>query len=326
MKSLTQLLKPALAALAVASATAFPCAWAEQFPNKPVTLVVAAAAGGSSDITARALAAGLQEKWKQPVVVDNRAGANGLIAAQMLMKSPANGYTLMLGSIGQMMLNPIQHGPQYEPSKAYTMVGQVSTTYMVMVAAPSAPYSTLREYVEFAKKNPGKGTFSSSGTGSLMHIAGESIRQQSGANMTHVPYKGEAPALVDLTSGTVAAGFVVAGTAVPLVTAGKLKALAVSDRKRAEELPNVPTALEQGFQVDMPVWNGIVAPADLDAKLVDQINRDMNEVLKSPPLQEQLKKIGIRAAPTSAGDFAKYVAEQSNEWQRLIKDGGISFQ
>ncbi len=326
MNALTRLITPISLGLAASSVTLTTCAWAEQFPSKPVTLVVAAAAGGSSDITARALAAGLQERWKQPVVVDNRAGANGMIAAQLLMKSAPNGYTLMLGSIGQMMLNPIQHGPQYEPSKAYTMIGQVSKTYMVMVAAPGAPYQTLREYVDYAKKNPGGGTFSSSGTGSLMHIAGESIRQQSGASLTHVPYKGEAPALVDLTAGTVAAGFVVAGTAVPLVVAGKLKALAVSDAKRAAELPTVPTAMEQGFEVNMPVWNGVVAPAGLDPKLVEQINEDVNEVLKSPGLQQQLQRIGIQTAPTSPKDFSKYVIDQSAEWKRLIKDGGISFQ
>lgn len=326
MKSSTRLTRSILAALSLASAGAALPALAEQFPSKPVTIIVAAAAGGSSDITARALAAGLERRWKQAVVVDNRAGANGLIAAQLLMRSPPNGYTLMLGSIGQMMLNPIQHGPQYEPSKAYTMIGQVSKTYMVMVAAPSAPYQTLREYVDYAKKNPGKGTFSSSGIGSLMHIAGESIKQQSGANLIHVPYKGEAPALVDLTANTVSAGFVVAGTAVPLVTGGKLKALAVSDVKRAAELPDVPTAIEQGFDVNMPVWNGIVAPVGLDPKLVRQINGDVNEVLKSPVFQDQLKKVGILAAPSSAREFTRYVDDQSQSWKQMIKASGISFE
>lgn len=301
-------------------------AWAQSFPNKPVTIIVAAAAGGSSDITARAIAAGLQERWKQAVVVDNRAGANGLIAAQTLLKSPPNGYTLMLGSIGQMMLNPIQHGPQFEPVKAYTMIGQVSNTYMVMVTAPTAPYQTLPEYVEYAKKNPERGTFSSSGTGSLMHLAGERIRQQSGVVLTHVPYKGEAPALVDLMSGTVAAGFVVAGTAVPLVRGGKLKALATSDVRRAPELSTTPTAMEQGYDVNMPVWNGLVAPIGLDPRLVAQINRDLNEVLAAAATQEQLKKVGITAAPTSAQEFARYVNEQYVAWKNLIKDGAINFQ
>lgn len=326
MKNGMQLAKPLVFGVTFALSILTGSAWAESFPNKPVTIIVAAAAGGSSDITARAVAAGLQERWKQAVVVDNRAGANGLIAAQTLMKAPSNGYTLMLGSIGQMMLNPIQHGAQYEPLKAYTMIGQVSKTYMVMVTAPSSPYQTLREYVEFAKKNPDRGTFSSSGTGSLMHLAGERIRQQSGIGLTHVPYKGEAPALIDLTAGTVAAGFVVAGTAVPLVNGGKLKALAISDIKRASELSNVPTAVEQGYDVNMPVWNGIVAPIGMDSKLVAQINHDLNQVLASPATQEQLKKVGITAAPSGSEEFARYVDDQSRAWKSLVKDGGINFQ
>ncbi|WP_285411454.1 tripartite tricarboxylate transporter substrate binding protein [Variovorax sp. efr-133-TYG-130] len=326
MKLGTHMAKSLALGLAFALTALTTSSRAESFPSKPVTIIVAAAAGGSSDITARAVAAGLQERWKQAVVVDNRAGANGLIAAQTLLKAPANGYTLMLGSIGQMMLNPIQHGAQYEPTKAYTMIGQVSKTYMVMVTSLNAPYQTLREYVEYAKKNPERGTFSSSGTGSLMHLAGERIRQQSGVPLTHVPYKGESPALVDLTAGTVAAGFVVAGTAVPLVNGGKLKALAISDIKRAPELSNTPTAVEQGYDVNMPVWNGLVAPSGLEPKLVAQINRDLNQVLASPATQEQLKKIGITAAPTTAQEFTKYVDEQSLAWKNLIKDGGINFQ
>lgn len=290
MEKSIQLPKPLVFGVTIALSILTGSAWAESFPNKPVTIIVAAAAGGSSDITARAVAVGLQERWKQAVVVDNRAGANGLIAAQTLMKAPSNGYTLMLGSIGQMMLNP------------------------------------LREYLEFAKKNPDRGTFSSSGTGSLMHLAGERIRQQSGIGLTHVPYKGEAPALIDLTAGTVAAGFVVAGTAVPLVNGGKLKALAISDVKRATELSNVPTALEQGYDVNMPVWNGIVAPIGMDSKLVAQINHDLNQVLASPAIQEQLKKVGITAAPSGSEEFARYVDDQSRAWKSLVKEGGINFQ
>ena len=295
------------------------------FPDRPVTIIVAAAAGGSSDITARALAAGLQQRWNKAVVVENRAGANGLIAAQTLMKAQPDGYTLMLGSIGQMMINPIEHGPRFEPSKAYTMIGQVSKTYMVMVTAPSSPYGNLREYVEYGRTHPGLGTFSSSGVGSLMHIAGEVVKHQSGVNLTHVPYKGEAPALVDLMAGRVAAGFVVAGTAVPLVHTGKLKALAISDSRRSTELPNVPTAVEQGYSVDMPVWNGIVGPSGMNTQLVEQINHDMNQVLKSQAFEAQMQKIGISAAPTTPHEFAGYVNDQSRLWKEVIKTSGITF-
>lgn len=299
---------------------------AGSFPDRPVTIIVAAAAGGSSDITARTLAAGLQQRWNKAVVVENRAGANGLIAAQTLMKAAPDGYTLMLGSIGQMMINPIEHGPRYEPAKAYTMIGQVSKTYMVMVTAPRSPFNNLHEYVEYGRQHPGLGTFSSSGVGSLMHIAGEVIKHQSGVELIHVPYKGEAPALVDLMAGRVAAGFVVAGTAVPLVSTGKLKALAISDSKRSAELPNVPTAVEQGYAVDMPVWNGIVGPSGMDAQRADQINHDMNEVLKSQAFQAQMRKIGISAAPTTSHEFTRYVTDQSRRWKDVIKKSGITFR
>lgn len=325
MQYLVRLVRFSAVIMAVGSMTVAAPSRAGAFPDRPVTIIVAAAAGGSSDITARALAAGLQQRWGKAVVVENRAGANGLIAAQTLMKAVPDGYTLMLGSIGQMMINPIEHGPRYEPAKAYTMIGQVSKTYMVMVTAPGSPYNNLGEYIEYERQHPGQGTFSSSGVGSLMHIAGEVIKHQSGVNLTHVPYKGEAPALVDLMAGRVAAGFVVAGTAVPLVHTGKLKALAISDSKRSAELPDVPTAIEQGYPVDMPVWNGIVGPNKMDSQRVGQINHDMNEVLKSRAFQAQMRKIGISAAPTTSREFTRYVNDQSRLWKDVIKKSGITF-
>lgn len=301
-------------------------ALAQAFPSKPVTIIVAAAAGGSSDITARAVADGLQARWKQPVVVENKAGANGFVAAQALRKSAPDGYTLMLGSIGQMMLNPIQHGAEWEPNRAYTMVGQVSKTYMVMVTAPNTPYNNLREFAAFAKANPGKVSYSSSGVGSLMHIAGDVLKRQSGSDIAHVPYRGEAPALTDLMAGTVSAGFVVAGTAVPAVQGGKLKALATSDSERAPALPGVLTAQEQGFDVVMPVWNGIVAPPGMSAALVNQINADVNAVLRSDAFNARMAKLDISAAPTSPEQFARFVTDQATRWREAVEAGGIELR
>ena len=324
MKTIDTLSRRAALVLAIGAVAFTTASRADTFPDKPVTLMVSAAAGGSSDITARAIAAGLQERWKQAVIVDNRAGANGLIGVQMLMKAAPDGYTLLLGSIGPMMLAPLQHGSKYDPDKAYTMIGQATTTYMVMVTANNAPYQDLRGYIAHAKRNQGNTSFSSSGIGSAMHIAGESLKQQSGANLTHIPYKGESPALVDLSAGTVSAGFVVAGTAVPLVQAGKMKALAISDAKRAPELPNVPTAKEQDFNLDMPIWNGIVGPVGMKPELVTKINHDLNEVLKSPTLQAQLQKIGISAAPSTPQGFASYVKAQGQVWRKIVQDGAIA--
>lgn len=300
--------------------------WAQAYPTKPVTLLVAAAAGGSSDITARAVADGLQKSWGQPVIVENRPGANGFVAAQALTKSAADGYTLMLGSIGQMMLNPIQHGPDWKPNTAYSLVGQVSKTYMVMVAAPNAPYNDLKEYVDYARSNVGKVSYSSSGVGSLMHIAGAVINREAGADLAHIPYRGEAPALVDLMAGTVSAGFVVAGTAVPLVKGGKLKALAVSDGERAPTLPEVRTAREFGFDVVMPVWNGIVGPAGMAPSLVQKINADLNSVLKSAAFHEAMTRIDITPAPTSSQQFSEFVADQASRWEQAIKTTGIELR
>lgn len=301
-------------------------ATAQSFPNKAVTIYVAAAAGGSSDITARALAEGLQARWKQPVVVENKAGANGFVAAQALRKMPADGYVLMLGSVGQMMLNPIQHGADYQPDVAYSLIAQVSKTYMVMVAAANAPYNNLREYADHARSHPGKVTYSSSGIGSLMHIAGATVQRQAGIDVAHIPYRGEAPALVDLMAGSVSAGFVVAGTAVPMVQSGKLKALAVSDSERANALPNVKTAAEQGFDIAMPVWNGIVAPAGMSPALMKQINADVNEVLKSDSLRQQLLRIDITPAPTSQESFQQFVVDQSRRWKQAIAASNIELR
>jgi tripartite-type tricarboxylate transporter receptor subunit TctC len=299
---------------------------AQTYPDKPVKILVYAAAGGSSDTTARVVAERLSKKWGQSVVVENKLGANGMIATQALLASPPDGYTLMLGSVGQMALNPLQYGKKYDPNSAFTLVAQLTDTFMVMVAAPSQPFNNLREYIAYAKEHPKTLSYTSSGVGSLNHIASESIRQIADVEVVHVAYKGESQAVTDLLTGRVSSGFVVASTGIPMVRSGKLKALAVPEKTRPQTLPNVPTTVEQGVDVTMPVWNGIIAPPGMSAALVQQLNRDINQVLSDEAVKARLADMGMTATPRTPVQFSEMVRGEVRKWGDYVARTGITFQ
>lgn len=299
---------------------------AQTYPDKPVKILVYAAAGGSSDVTARVVAEGLSKKWGQPVLVENKLGANGMIATQALLASPSDGYTLMLGSVGQMTLNPIQHGKKYDPNTAFTLIAQLTETFMVMVAAPSQPFNNLQEYVAYAKKHPKALSYSSSGIGSLNHIAGESMVQLANVDVVHVPYKGESQAVSDLLTGRVSTGFVVASTAIPLVRSGKLKAVAIPENTRQKTLPQVLTTVEQGVNVTMPVWNGFIGPAGMSGELVQKLNQDINQVLSDEAVKARLADMGMTATPRTPALFSEMVRKEVGKWSDYVARTGIVFQ
>lgn len=299
---------------------------AANYPDRPVTLYVYAAPGGSSDLTARLIAERLSQKWGQPIVVENKLGANGMIATNALLASKSDGYTLMLGSVGQMALNPIRYGKAMDPVTAFTLVAQLTTTFMVMITAPDKPFSDLNEYVTYAKAHPGTLSYSSSGVGSLNHIAGAAVGSGTGTEMVHIPYKGESHAVIDLLSGRVSTGFVVASTAIPLVKSGKAKALAISEQARSPFLPDVPTTVEQGINVDAAVWNGIIGPPGMPQEVVEIINRDVNEILHHATTTTRLAEMGMVAAPHTPKEFVDMASQEVAKWSGYVTGANITLE
>lgn len=314
------------AAFGLSSATTASGASITIYPERPVKLYVYAAPGGSSDLTARLVADRLSQKWGQPVVVENKLGANGMVATNALLASKPDGYTLMLGSVGQMALNPIRYGKKMNPVSAFTLVAQLTTTFMVMIAAPDKEFNDLREYLAYAKAHPGELSYSSSGVGSLNHIAGAAVEAGAGAKMVHIPYKGESQAVVDLMSGRVSTGFVVAATAIPLIKSGKVKALAIPEQKRSPFLPDVPTTVEQGAKVDAAVWNGIIGPPDMPKDIVNVLNQDINEILRDPTTLSRLSEMGMTPAPHTQKEFVDMVSHEVEKWNSYVTSANITLE
>jgi tripartite-type tricarboxylate transporter receptor subunit TctC len=292
------------------------------FPNKPVKIIVGAAAGGNNDTLARIIAQGLTEKWGQPVVVENKVGANNLIATIALQASPPDGYTLMLNSIGAMTMLPVTQGKRFEPS-GYTSVAFTSEFPILAVTAANAPWTDLRAFVAAARAQPGKLSYASSGIGSMNHLQGEYIKMVTKTDIQHIPYKGDASALADVLSGTVSVGLLGMGGVASLLQKGDLKALATLSGARSPSLPQLPTAKEQGIEVVVPVWNGVIGPPGMAQPLVDKINRDINEVMVIPALQPRFATLGLLPRPESAAWFTGFVNDEYLRWSGFVKTAGI---
>ena len=209
------------------------------WPSKPVKLIVHSTAGGASDVQARLLADGLRQKWGQPVIIDNRAGANGLIATQALKAAPADGYTLMQTATGPVAMNVLMHGKAYDPAQAFAAIAPVASTYMIVVAGVNQPYDDLAGLAAYSKATPGKVSYASAGVGAVPHIGTEFVNLKLDGGLTHVPYRGESQFIPDLLSGTVSSAMMIAGSALPLIKSGKLKPLAVTASRRSPALPDV---------------------------------------------------------------------------------------
>ena len=260
---------------------------AASYPNKPIRLVVPFTPGGSSDILARTIGQKLTEAWGQPVVIDNVPGAGGSIGADKVAKSAADGYTLLMGHIGTLAVTPwIYTKLPYDPVKSFVPVAWVANVPNVLVVHPSVPAKTVQELVAYARANPGKINYGSGGNGSAAHIASEYLQLVSGTSMVHVPYRGTAPAVSDAVAGQIQLLFTGAPAVMPMVRAGKLRALAVSSLKHLESAPDLPTVAEtdpkmfKGFEADQ--WYGLVAPAGTPPEIVAKLNATINASLASP--------------------------------------------
>lgn len=311
-------------ALAVALAPRLATAQTAAFPSKPVRLVVPFTPGGSTDILARAIGHKLGETWNQPVVIENKPGAGGNIGVEYVAKSPADGYTLVMGHIGTFAANPaLYRRLPYDPIRDFAPITLVARVPNVLVVGPAVPAKTFGEFVAYAKANPGKVFYGSGGNGSAAHLATEYFRMRTGLDLQHVPYKGTGPALADLLSGQI--GVVLTG-APPLMAhlkSGKLRALAVASPQRLAVLPDVPTIAESGYPGFSAVqWYGLFAPAATPRELVARLNRDAVAALLDPLVSERLASEGAEPVGDTPEEFGAFVKAEIELWGKVIRESG----
>jgi tripartite-type tricarboxylate transporter receptor subunit TctC len=286
----TTLLACAVAAIAALSAPAF----ADTYPSRPVTLVIPFPPGGSTDVVGRLVGKALGDKLGQPVVIDNRAGAGTIIGAAYAAKAAPDGYTLLISSGTTFTVNPaIQPKLPYDPLRSFEPLGTVARTGLVLLANKDVPVSTPKEYVALVRAAPDKYSYASFGTGTTSQFTGELMLRATGTKMVHVPYKGSAPAMTDLMGGQVPFSIDTVTAAIPQLKSGKIKAIAVTTRKRAALLPNVPTFAESGFDLDADTWIAVVAPRGLPPEVHARLEKALADVVASPELREKLTTNGL---------------------------------
>src|SRR5215510_3653231 len=314
-------------AAALLIATISTSAGAQEYPTRAIRLIVPLTAGSGADIAGRIVAKFLTEAWHQPVVVENRPGAGGLIGTQVVTKSEPDGYTLLVQSASHAANSAIYKSLPYDPLKDLIDVARLGVTPYVMVTAPNGPYKTVKSLVEAAKANPGNIPFASAGVGSSTHLAAEYIVDVAGIKMLHVPYRGSPEAIQDTIAGRTAFYMAPINTAVGLVNEGRLAAIGLSSRRRAEVMPNVVPLAEQGFpDYDVSLWFGMWAPASTSPAVVQKLNAQVASALQNAEVVEQFGKLGISPLPMSPQEFARFVRSEMSIYQRIVKQAQIPQQ
>lgn len=301
---------------------------AQSFPSKPVRILVGFGAGGSTDIVARILAQNLTAEWKQNVLVENRPGASGMIAAELTAKAAPDGYTLLISPQTSLAVAPALYGKAaYDTMRDFTPITLTGYTPLLMVVHPSFPPKTFKEFIALAKKSKEPLTFGSGGVGSSPHMAGELMSAQLGIRFTHVPYKGENPALADTISGQIPIMFGNLPVAVPHVNSGRLRGLANTWSTRSPLAPNVPTVAESGLKdYAIATWFGLLGPANMPPELVARIQRDTSRVFNQSATKERLTRMGVDLVLDSPAEFRDYLRSEITRYTKVIKDAGIKVQ
>lgn len=315
----------ALAVLALAATSAFP-ALAADYPERNITVIVPFPAGGASDMTARLIAPEMAKRVSQSVVIDNRAGANGALGSVALKQAPADGYTLLVGSIGVFAINPaLFKDLRYDPQKDFDLLSVAVRTPNVLVANPNFPANNIRELIEHLQKNPGKITFASSGTGSSDHLTAALFWQKIGTTGIHVPYRGGGPAINDLIAGHANVSFQNLGAIAQQVKGGRLKALAVTSDKRTATLPDVPTMAEAGVK-DLEVfsWQAAAAPKGLPPAVKAKLEAEFAASANAPDVKAKFEAVGFDVVASNGDQFTKFLAVELARWKSVIETGKIT--
>lgn len=298
---------------------------ASNYPTKPIHLIVGFSPGGAADSVGRALAEGLSNRLGQPVVVENKAGANGNIAAEYVARSPADGYVLYFPSIGQAVNVSLYKNLSYDPVKDFTAIGGVFSAPNMLVVPMNSPYKTVAELIAAGKANPGKLTYASSGSGTSVHLSAALFEKMAKIDMVHIPYKGTGSAMPDVISGQVDMSFPNLPSAWPQVKAGNLRALGVTTAKRSAAAPNVPTIAEGGLPgYDMATWYGLVAPANLPPNIRTRLNKELQVILADPKFKDKLIAQGADPMPGTPEQFAQFIKSEIEKWRKLIAQSNIT--
>ncbi|RIJ01231.1 tripartite tricarboxylate transporter substrate binding protein [Achromobacter sp. K91] len=303
-------------------------AWAAPYPDKPIRMIVPAAAGGAADTLARMIGRGLTEKFGQPVVIENKPGAAAIVGMSAIAKAPADGYTLGMTFSGAMSINPsLYQQLPYDPVQDFAPITIVAVSPLVIAVSPKLGPKSLGEFLALAKKDPGKLTFGSAGTGSTQHLSMELLKSTAGVDMLHVPYKGSSAALVDVQSGLISAVSDNAITLVPLIQSGQLVPLAVETAQRIQSLPQVPTVAESGYPgFQAAGWYGLLAPAGTPQPIVAQLNAALREMVDKPDFTQWLRQQGMEPQTDTPEGFGRYISQEKDKWAQVIKTAKVPLQ
>jgi len=295
------------------------------YPDRPLRLIVPFPPGGGNDILGRAVGQRLTQVLGQQIVVDNRGGAGGALGATIAANATPDGYTLFLGSLGSLVLNPVlKKNLSYKPIRDFAPISLLATSPFILAVNPGVPAKSVLELVALAKKNPGKLNFASAGTGSSLHLVGEIFKHATGTDIVHVPYKGTGPALTDVIGGRVQLIFSTIAPALPHIRAGRLRALGVTTAKRAAVAPDVPTIAESGVKgFSVSNWQGILVPGKTPAAIVRKLNHDVLATLELPGMSEVLHAQGLDPAGGTSAEFTALIKEETAKYSQVVKSAGI---
>ena len=297
---------------------------AEGFPEKPVHFIVGFTPGGPSDIIARALGQKVSEQWKQAVVIENRPGAGGNVAAETVAKSAPDGYTWLLGNNSILATNQSLYKKlAFDPVADFAPVALVAIQPNILVVNPAVPANSVRELIDFARAKPGELNYASSGSGAAAHLAAELFKSMAGVEMVHVPYKGAQPALTDVIAGRAQLMFATSASVVPYIKAGRLRPLAVTSSRRSGAVPELPTLSEAGVPgFEAITWHGVVVPRATPGPIVERLNGDIVRALTARELRERLESLGAELAAGTPQEFADYIASEIPKWAKVVKESG----
>lgn len=314
-------IKGLAAALCLAASGA---SFAQAYPNKPIRLIVPFPAGGATDLFARTLTQKMGEKLGTTLVVDNKPGAGGAIGSDLAAKSVPDGYTLLLATTSTHAIGPAISKLPYDTARDFTPIAHVGDAPSIMLVPTSAPVKTVREWIDYAKKNPGKLNYASSGNGTIVQLTAELFKSQAGVFVTHIPYKGTALAMPDLMSGKVDVLFDSLPTGMPFVRDGRLRALGVTSLKRSPLAPDLPAVAETLPGFESNTWFGLYGPKGLPADIVARVNKAANESLADPALREKLSSLGIEPTQSAPEQLAKLAAQDTAKWKQIITERKIT--
>lgn len=295
----------------------------DRYPTRPIRLVIPFAPGGGSDVTARLLGPRIADRLGQPVVIDNRPAASGVVGADIVAKAVPDGYTLLGTTVTFVINGTLQKGLPYDAFKDFAPITQAIVSPFGLLLHPSVPAKTVKEFIAYARANPGKLLYGSSGPGSSPHLSAELFLSMAGLKMTHVPYKGIAQMMTDILGNQIPLGAPAAASALPQLRAGKLKVLAVTSAKRSSQLPDVPTVAEAGIAgFDVSAWNGLVAPARTPDEVVAKVHGDVIRIAQTKEFVEALQKAGLDTDPLGPAEFRAFIAAELDKWAKLVKASG----